>query len=84
MPAAKYARVSRKVLFGVASAAIVAVGMSGAAEAKHKKFGIVLNIGVPTYGYAVDPYYSCHWLKRKAIRTGSPYWWKRYHYCVYG
>jgi hypothetical protein len=31
------------------------------------------------------PYYrrydDCAWLRRKAIVTGSPYWWRRYRWC---
>jgi hypothetical protein len=33
--------------------------------------------GYPYYGYG-----DCYWLKRKAIITGSPYWWSRYEDCV--
>jgi hypothetical protein len=33
--------------------------------------------GYPYYGYG-----GCYWLKRKAIITGSPYWWSRYEGCV--
>lgn len=29
------------------------------------------------------PYYSCHWLKRKARWTGKRYWWERYRACRY-
>ena len=29
--------------------------------------------------YAYGP--SCHWLKVRAINTGSDYWWDRYHAC---
>lgn len=25
---------------------------------------------------------GCAWLKRRAIHTGSRYWWNRYHDCV--
>ena len=34
------------------------------------------------YGY-YDSYYddSCAWLRRKALRTGSSYWWRRYERC---
>jgi hypothetical protein len=34
------------------------------------------------YGY-YDSYYddSCAWLRRKALRTGSRYWWRRYERC---
>lgn len=45
---------------------------------KHRVF-----VGVPVYGvyaYAGD----CYWLKRKAIVTGSRYWWNRYYACLYG
>jgi hypothetical protein len=31
------------------------------------------------YGYGPD----CYWLKRKARRTGSRYWWNRYYECLY-
>jgi hypothetical protein len=30
-------------------------------------------------GYA---YNDCWWLKRRALATGSPYWWNRYELCV--
>jgi len=33
--------------------------------------------GYPYYGYG-----NCYWLKRRAIITGSPYWWSRYEDCV--
>ena len=85
MPASTYVAVSRKALFGVAAAAIAVASMAGTAEAKHKNhFGIVLNFGAPDYGYADPGYNSCRWLKWKAIKTGSSYWWKQYHYCIYG
>jgi len=32
------------------------------------------------YGYAD----GCYWLKRRAINTGSGYWWNRYYSCVNG
>lgn len=33
------------------------------------------------YGYG---YYGggCGWLYRRAIETGSPYWWRRYEECI--
>ena len=31
--------------------------------------------------YAAD---SCAWLRRRALRTGNPYWWDRYDACLYG
>jgi len=33
------------------------------------------------------PYYygdGCYWLKRRALYTGSPYWWRRYYACRHG
>jgi hypothetical protein len=36
--------------------------------------------GYDDYGYG----YSCYWLRRNALATGSPYWWSRYDACVYG
>jgi hypothetical protein len=41
------------------------------------------------YGYPyVDGYYgyadSCYWLRRRALSTGSSYWWNRYYDCTSG
>jgi hypothetical protein len=35
-------------------------------------------VGVPVYGY----YAGCAWLRHRALVTGSPYWWQRYHWCL--
>jgi len=32
--------------------------------------------------YYYDYGYNCWWLRRKAVITGSPYWWRRYDLCV--
>ncbi|MFM9849323.1 MAG: hypothetical protein ACKVP3_19440 [Hyphomicrobiaceae bacterium] len=38
----------------------------------------------PGYGYYDGGYdYSCEWLRRRAIATGSSYWWRRFRDCVY-
>lgn len=42
------------------------------------------------YGYGYPYYYDdgyyygddCGWLYRRALQTGSPYWWNRYQACV--
>jgi hypothetical protein len=43
--------------------------------------------------FAFAPYYydggyaygdGCYWLKRRALYTGSRYWWNRYYGCVNG
>ena len=44
----------------------------------------------PYYGYYAPyytyPYYydddECAWLYRRAVRTGSKYWWRRYYRCI--
>lgn len=44
----------------------------------------------PYYGYGYGAAYygdyygssDCGWLRRKAVRTGSSYWWRRYEQCV--
>jgi len=79
----------RNALFAIVAAAAAMGATVGVAEAKHKKhFGIVVDLGSPyygaysNYGYGYDS--PCRWLKRRAIHTGSPYWWKRYQHCIYG
>jgi hypothetical protein len=37
--------------------------------------------GYPYYAYYGD---GCDWLRRRALYTGSPYWWQRYEACRYG
>ena len=38
---------------------------------------------VPVYSYAYYDSYGdgCYWMKRRAIHTGSAYWWHRYRDC---
>jgi hypothetical protein len=37
----------------------------------------------PVYGYQSHDN-GCRWLKRKALNTGSRYWWHRYNECRWG
>jgi hypothetical protein len=37
-------------------------------------------VGDYAYGYGDD----CYWLRRRALYTGSPYWWRRYYACRNG
>jgi len=37
--------------------------------------------GVPYY-YGYGGYDDCGWLRRRALATGSPYWWSRYYACI--
>ena len=74
----------------VLGAAVVAMTGVLAAPAHAKKPHVSIYLGVPVglgvgvigYGYGYGP--SCHWLKQKAIDTGSAYWWKKYKQCKYG
>lgn len=43
----------------------------------HRRGGFGIYIG-PSYRYG-----NCGWLRRKAVRTGSSYWWRRYRACAY-
>jgi hypothetical protein len=41
-------------------------------------------VGVPIiYGGYYYYYGDCGWLRRRALATGSLYWWDRYYACVY-
>ena len=45
--------------------------------------GVRIYLG-PGYGYYDGAYdTSCDWLRRRAISTGSSYWWRRFRDCVY-
>jgi uncharacterized membrane protein YfcA len=73
----------------VLGAAVVAMTGVFAAPAHAKKAHVHIHLGIPLgvggyygYGYGYGP--SCYWLKKKAIYTGSPYWWKKYKQCKYG
>jgi hypothetical protein len=45
-----------------------------------------IGVGVPlAYGYGYYGYTSsCYWLRRRALDTGSGYWWNRYYACLDG
>ena len=47
-----------------------------------RHFGTRLYIA-PVYGYR-SHHQGCYWLKRKALWTGSRYWWHRYNECRWG
>ena len=57
----------------------------GHAHRRHHRHNRFFVTGVPYYGYYYDGYYGydddCNWLRRRAIRTGSSYWWNRYYAC---
>jgi hypothetical protein len=40
-------------------------------------------LGAP-FIYGGYYYADCEWMRRRALRTGSPYWWNRYDNCLYG
>ena len=39
--------------------------------------------GVPFAYGSYDDAYECYWLRRRALYTGSTYWWDRYYACLY-
>jgi hypothetical protein len=45
----------------------------------HRRF---IFIGAYPYDYGYG--YGCGWLRRRALHTGSPYWWHRYEACLSG
>ncbi len=77
----------------IAASSVVAgtsVATSSTAEAK-PRVSLSFHVGTPGYyahgghGYYGHwrPYRPCGWLRRKARRTGSPYWWRRYRRCMW-
>jgi hypothetical protein len=43
----------------------------------HRRFAYV-----DVYPYAYGD--GCYWLRRRALYSGSPYWWRRYYACRHG
>ena len=72
------------VVAGAAAPALVAP-----AEAKpiakgghhHPHFGRFIVGGLALAG-TYEASRSCYWLKVRALRTDSEYWWDRYHSCI--
>jgi hypothetical protein len=48
---------------------------------RHFRYGFV---GAPIYYHGYYYRGGCGWLRRRALATGSPYWWHRYRACRYG
>jgi hypothetical protein len=46
----------------------------------HHRFVAVAPFYYSDYGYGD----GCYWLKRRALYTGSGYWWNRYYNCING
>ena len=55
---------------------------------KHARYHKYRFVGVPLayYGYSNYAYgdNSCYWLRRRALDSGSSYWWNRYYACIDG
>ena len=52
---------------------------SGHRDGHHGRRGADFDIYVgPSYGYNSD----CDWMRRRAVATGSSYWWRRYKACL--
>jgi hypothetical protein len=73
-----------KGLAAALSALVLSAGAFSAtpAEAGKKKVKIVVNLGGGPYiGYGGFGVGGCWWLKKKALNTGSAYWWNQYYLC---
>jgi len=60
---------------------------AAAGHKHHHHHGFRIVIGAPVYGGHYHGYYGhrpCAWMYRRAVNTGSSYWWKRFHQCRYG
>ena len=55
------------------------------AHHRHHRHRFV-GVGIPlAYGYGYYAYSnSCYWLRRRALDSGSSYWWNRYYACIDG
>jgi hypothetical protein len=55
---------------------------------RYGRFNRYRFVGVPLayYGYSNYAYSdnSCYWLRRRALDSGSGYWWNRYYACIDG
>ena len=72
-------QVQNAVESSAASANLIKVGKRGGRRHRHRHFRF--------HGYWDHYpvyYHGCYWLKKKAYRTGSRYWWKRYKRCKFG
>jgi hypothetical protein len=59
-------------------------GVASQAEARTRVIVVGTGLGFYGPGFAVSSGYGyddCRWLRRRAIHTGSSYWWSRYHDC---
>jgi|GEM_PF-2979540 len=70
----------------VLGAGVLAAGALSAspAEAGKKKVNVFINVGGGPYigGYGYGEFGGgCWWLKKKALKTGSAYWWNQYYLC---
>jgi hypothetical protein len=51
----------------------------------HRRFRGYAFYGLPyVYAYSAYDGYGCSYLRHRALRTGSSYWWRRYEECRYG
>ena len=53
---------------------------------RHRRWRPHVRIYIPRRRYYdyYDDYRPCRWLRRKALRTGRRYWWRRYNRCRWG
>lgn len=78
---------ARQIALAAGVAVLAATSLGATADAKHfkhkhfKKFGVRIYVGGPGFYVGHHGWRRCRWLRRKAMRTGSHYWWHRYRMC---
>lgn len=76
---------ARKAVLGLSAAVVALVALNSAAQAK-PSFSFGLHFGgshvTGAYGGGYGYPKKCYWLKKKAKKTGSYYWWSRYNKCM--
>jgi hypothetical protein len=80
---------TRQAALAVGAAILASTALSGTADAKKPFKNLHVGVHIGGSGIYIGHHYHrgwrghrCRWVKRRAMVTGSPYWWKRYRRCV--
>ena len=79
---------TKPAIFAAIALSTISFAAATNAEARPFRGDIHISIGDSygySYGYRRDRFgYGCRHLYRRAIETGSRYWWRRFEECRYG